>query len=193
MRGTHAGLPVRTVASGIIPAYAGNTRPAFPNRPTSWDHPRVCGEHGSGLTFGLFCTGSSPRMRGTPAAGINLPQGKGIIPAYAGNTQRYFTTVQPFRDHPRVCGEHTMREQMDYFNQGSSPRMRGTRCKQVAASVHHGIIPAYAGNTRFHPFDAIQVGDHPRVCGEHNSISSLLLSLSGSSPRMRGTPQRFQR
>ena len=30
--------------------------------------------------------------------------------------------------------------------------------------------------------------DHPRVCGEHNIASTQALRMSGSSPRMRGTP-----
>ena len=31
--------------------------------------------------------------------------------------------------------------------------------------------------------------DHPRVCGEHRSMSCRMVGLLGSSPRMRGTPQ----
>ena len=30
----------------------------------------------------------------------------GIIPAYAGSTDRSQDNRQPTRDHPRVCGEH---------------------------------------------------------------------------------------
>ncbi len=32
--------------------------------------------------------------------------------------------------------------------------------------------------------------DHPRACGEHNAKTAPLLSPWGSSPRLRGTPQR---
>ncbi len=45
MRGTLFLSVIACRPCGIIPAYAGNTRPAFPNRSASWDHPRVCGEH----------------------------------------------------------------------------------------------------------------------------------------------------
>ena len=32
------------------------------------------------------------------------------------------------------------------------------------------------------------LGDHPRVCGEHPSFSTIMAASLGSSPRMRGTP-----
>ena len=51
-------------------------------------------------------SGSSPRVRGTFAYGRNLFASLRIIPACAGNIQRAFDLRVPFRDHPRVCGEH---------------------------------------------------------------------------------------
>ena len=50
-----------------------------------------------------------------------------------------------------------------------------------------GIIPAYAGNTEVPAPDLLVHGDHPRVCGEHQLFKDVLESISGSSPRMRGT------
>ena len=66
MRGTFA--PCRAVAAelGIIPAYAGNTSRQDTDIQCGWDHPRVCGEHTSGVKTKLSDPGSSPRMRGTP-------------------------------------------------------------------------------------------------------------------------------
>ena len=51
---------------GIIPAYAGNTKPRLPVGVPSGDHPRVCGEHTAGVIPEVVVEGSSPRMRGTP-------------------------------------------------------------------------------------------------------------------------------
>ena len=45
MRGTLFDVPSVFVNMGIIPAYAGNTIPSRPFAATTWDHPRVCGEH----------------------------------------------------------------------------------------------------------------------------------------------------
>ena len=135
---------------GIIPAYAGNTAlerlvalhpqgssPHTRGTPVAllkticyaWDHPRIRGEH--------------PRVRAV--VGVL----DGIIPAYAGNTApasmitnyqvgssphtrgtlRCSLGASPAReDHPRIRGEHLLR-------QGEKQRLPR-------------IIPAYAGNTR---------------------------------------------
>ena len=67
--------------------------------------------------------------------------------------------------------------------------MRGTQGRDGHERKPGGIIPAYAGNT----FDDSQVkadfGDHPRVCGEHIRNKFRDESDTGSSPRMRGTPE----
>ena len=70
-------------------------------------------------------------------------------------------------DHPRVCGEHFQHYDVPLEPEGSSPRMRGTLNSYDVAKSHHGIIPAYAGNTWRFRVLAQSLGDHPRVCGEH--------------------------
>ena len=86
MRGTLRRWPLSYMLHRIIPAYAGNTRPAVRSRLQSEDHPRVCGEHETPGCFEGREPGSSPRMRGTPAFMLDADGGVGIIPAYAGNT-----------------------------------------------------------------------------------------------------------
>ena len=53
--------------------------------------------------------------------------------------------------------------------------------------VGHGLIPTYAGNTRTSTYAASATTAHPHVCGEHVLSIFSQNSLSGSSPRMRGT------
>ena len=86
VRGTQRLRPDGPAARGIIPACAGNTLKQRPRCSTTWDHPRVCGEH-------LFCDRmdelprvSSPRVRGTQQCRIDGIRQSGIIPACAGNT-----------------------------------------------------------------------------------------------------------
>ena len=50
-----------------------------------------------------------------------------------------------------------------------------------------GIIPACAGNTGGFTWRVYLEGDHPRVCGEHDTRGIRRLHNSGSSPRVRGT------
>ena len=86
MRGTLSRICVSSWVRRIIPAYAGNTYPLSGYTAPQGDHPRVCGEHFDVGVAELDIMGSSPRMRGTHMFGIGGAGGKGIIPAYAGNT-----------------------------------------------------------------------------------------------------------
>ncbi len=65
--------------------------------------------------------------------------------------------------------------------------MRGTPCRQRAGGVTWRIIPADAGNTVLHSFYQSWSQDHPRGCGEHQIVCSIITIFVGSSPRMRGT------
>ena len=91
------------------------------------------------------------------------------------------------RDHPRVCGEHSVVPLALESSAGSSPRMRGTLGVGVRRNVGNGIIPAYAGNTIVTFAQWTTARDHPRVCGEHGLAATARWGRTGSSPRMRGT------
>ena len=147
MRGTRSEHVSWHCRVGIIPAYAGNTTSRTSSRTLSGDHPRVCGEHVESQTGNLRKAGSSPRMRGTLSDRNDMYLMKGIIPAYAGNTQTACHAPDTIWDHPRVCGEHYGRYSLPTASVGSSPRMRGTLSLFESALSMAGIIPAYAGNT----------------------------------------------
>ena len=70
----------------ITPAYAGKRRPVPWLLSIGRDHPRVCGEKGSGIFDALIGFGSPPRMRGKVQV-IELQQLPiRITPAYAGKS-----------------------------------------------------------------------------------------------------------
>ena len=154
----------------------------------SRDHPRVCGEHEMALTDEDIMRGSSPRVRGTPELRYKYEVNGGIIPACAGNTSTTRERRCRPRDHPRVCGEHSLAAYTITLNPGSSPRVRGTRFSGVGHDRAVGIIPACAGNTEFCMLNWGMGGDHPRVCGEHRTLLPTRSDTAGSSPRVRGTP-----
>ncbi len=64
--------------------------------------------------------------------------------------------------------------------------MRGKRvwCAVRAAGVR--IIPAHAGQTSSPARAAASPADHPRACGANSTVRTMMRSVSGSSPRMRG-------
>ena len=173
---------------GIIPACAGNTRRGSRRSHPRRDHPRVCGEHSDEPFTAEEIAGSSPRVRGTLADNVHRIHDRGIIPACAGNTPMEFEPISPERDHPRVCGEHNRKVLTMCSEEGSSPRVRGTRVLGRDDEAELGIIPACAGNTSQHRPALPSFWDHPRVCGEHTSLQVMNILGKGSSPRVRGTP-----
>ena len=188
MRGTrrlhHSGRRRRR----IIPAHAGNTA-ASREAPGTWpDHPRACGEHEPIKAGTAAHAGSSPRMRGTHASRARYGGKNRIIPAHAGNTRKVLARLIVRTDHPRACGEHVMRVIVCPGDSGSSPRMRGTHALHKVQLRDGRIIPAHAGNTRRKTRAVFVNADHPRACGEHDTLESWLIDYGGSSPRMRGTP-----
>ena len=126
LRGTRPVPSMRTVHARFIPAPAGNTSTATSPRLALAVHPRACGEHARlaarRLAIDRFIpapagntawqslvvarTGSSPRLRGTPATSGCDASADAV--------------------HPRACGEHPVSGQTRAGHSGSSPRLRGT-------------------------------------------------------------------
>ena len=156
----------------------------------SWDHPRACGAHQPIRQSHLIRPGSSPRMRGSHLEKQFTNPHRGIIPAHAGLTKTICPHLWGDGDHPRACGAHPCPFDSPSMSAGSSPRMRGSRRETELLGRRRGIIPAHAGLTR-PPRGHTHAGwDHPRACGAHTSARAGGMSLTGSSPRMRGSPSR---
>ena len=173
---------------GIIPAYAGSTA-SWPETATrSPDHPRIRGEHRCDISLWPMVSGSSPHTRGAPLAPSRLLVGRGIIPAYAGSTrfQRRLGVEQP--DHPRIRGEHDCGVMVIAGTDGSSPHTRGARFSLAPSCLMPRIIPAYAGSTASPGAEPAPHPDHPRIRGEHMSMSVFEMTSPGSSPHTRGAP-----
>ena len=172
-RGAREIFAAHCASYGIIPAYAGSTAVASPGISSSWDHPRIRGEHFAGLARDAHHGGSSPHTRGAhPKAERGLHRER-IIPAYAGSTApcRQFLTAST--DHPRIRGEHRHRPTLSCHIRGSSPHTRGAPLGDRDRRRVHGIIPAYAGSTpAFLPL-AGRVADHPRIRGEHHTSTAM--------------------
>ena len=171
----------------VIPAWAGNTRPPPARRKKRPGHPRVGGEHISLPLYHPRRLGSSPRGRGTRRRLHGFAPPKRVIPAWAGNTVRPKARDAMLPGHPRVGGEHSGRITSLRAASGSSPRGRGTRLDQIDDPDGLRVIPAWAGNTTRTRRPPTSTAGHPRVGGEHDSMSHGAVSKNGSSPRGRGT------
>ena len=186
-RGTHGREQARPRSVRVIPAWAGNTH-ARRSRPCRGSgHPRVGGEH-----FGRDCraasaAGSSPRGRGTPSCHRDAGGGNRVIPAWAGNTPDDAKRNLHQAGHPRVGGEHSQIPARTLHGFGSSPRGRGTRMYRNALILLLRVIPAWAGNTADDQIHELCLTGHPRVGGEHRTMTAKTFIPGGSSPRGRGT------
>ena len=132
--------------------------------------------------------GSSPRMWGTQALESGRQQLKRFIPTHVGNSAQGQHERPNRTVHPHACGElgsgyYGMRE----FG-GSSPRMWGTLTHHAPPFGRGRFIPTHVGNS-FSQSRRRQYGPvHPHACGELMPMPISGSSLSGSSPRMWGTP-----
>ena len=192
--GEHVSSRTRVLlAFRFIPACAGNTVAMHSYESAGPVHPRVCGEHGAVGEGRYTSIGSSPRVRGTLGGVGDLRPFRRFIPACAGNTaaRSRLRTVSPV--HPRVCGEHGTTPSGNNASNGSSPRVRGTQPQSTTPTCARRFIPACAGNTRCPPARSPRRPVHPRVCGEHVRRLGSVQPCCGSSPRVRGTPQRPHR
>ena len=85
-----------------------------------------------------------------------------------------------------MCGEKRLRPCPSLPPSGSPPRVRGkvrVACSNLTA---RRITPACAGKRRRECSTNVRTEDHPRVCGEKNSIDCKKSINQGSPPRVRG-------
>ena len=146
----------------------------------------MCGEHCCTCALMPAIVGSSPHVRGAPITKATVPMMNGIIPACAGSTFRPRGHVSGYRDHPRMCGEHSFNIHQFAGEQGSSPHVRGALLQRQRHRIRAGIIPACAGSTWSMAIGTAWDGDHPRMCGEHRISVNTVSSSAGSSPHVRG-------
>ena len=166
MRGKGVPSSLIEIAPGITPAHAGKRWSPWTTPARRRDHPRACGEK---VPRGRFCR--PPRW---------------ITPAHAGKSLWRHFLSRTGRDHPRTCGEKRNQRERKASGAGSPPHMRGKGSLKLGAEVRQGITPAHAGKRVGPKLRPLLLWDHPRTCGEKESIIRSAVRLLGSPPRMRG-------
>ena len=188
VRGKRPCARVAGLAGRLIPARAGKT-PISPACCASTPaHPRACGENAFITAQQQLLSGSSPRVRGKRTGMRLFPEIPGLIPARAGKTSESAQASQPYRAHPRACGENLGGPGRLLISSGSSPRVRGKLLPGRLLIINIRLIPARAGKTRGDASACVCLWAHPRACGE-NAVHVIECEAGdGSSPRVRGKP-----
>ena len=148
VRGILRAAQVTLTSARSIPACAGNPIAGSGSGSLPRVHPRVCGESPCTAPDPTVTRGPSPRVRGIRRT-VHVPQdGRGSIPACAGNPS--WPTHRRPRSwvHPRVCGESPLYTFTTWEATGPSPRVRGILRLSFRNANGEGSIPACAGNPR---------------------------------------------
>ena len=110
----------------------------------------------------------------------------GITPACAGTTSALCSSLISFRDHPRMCGDHSCNCTSSTVSRGSPPHVRGPLAISCIPPLWEGITPACAGTTISLALWTGFLRDHPRMCGDHQEIGEIKPFFPGSPPHVRG-------
>ena len=172
----------------ITPAPAGKTKQIEKLKNSSEDHPRTCGENDKGVCLHKCLRGSPPHLRGKPKSKITIIISVGITPAPAGKTHAPVYVLDSMRDHPRTCGENSMRSRAKSTPPGSPPHLRGKPLLSLLFSSILRITPAPAGKTKQWILHRLKHRDHPRTCGENLHGEIVEIVAQGSPPHLRGKP-----
>ncbi len=101
---------------------------------------------------------------------------------------RTLLSVQMTKDHPRLRGDHSGKQQ-DYGEAlGSPPLAQGPLGLGCDQPVGDGITPAYAGTTPCRRTRGRSTRDHPRLRGDHALYGTHKGWRLGSPPLTRGPP-----
>ena len=127
-------------------------------------------------------------MRGNLLRHDRRRDGRGSIPAGAGQPTAIARSTRPATVYPRGCGATRYMTDPHGTSWGLSPRVRGNRCGVPVAARRAGSIPAGAGQPprRFSPRSGSRV--YPRGCGATSITTAVVSPFSGLSPRVRGNP-----
>ncbi len=188
MWGTHQAGGELVRLGRFIPTHVGNSSCTNGKSQNTSVHPHACGELNSQSQRGTTPVGSSPRMWGTPGVGQGDDEGPRFIPTHVGNSPTGQRIQGSIPVHPHACGELYENPHLPPLRVGSSPRMWGTLLDGLRVRVPIRFIPTHVGNSASTSSSHSRISVHPHACGELGIRVPSAISITGSSPRMWGTP-----
>ena len=165
VRGNRWGTASVRARAGSIPACAGEPAAGLSTAQIWPVYPRVCGGTHSPFRQASGSKGLSPRVRGNRFRHSGNGDGRGSIPACAGEPGDPGQQVHGHRVYPRVCGGTPAGETPAGPKSGLSPRVRGNRRGARPDPDGPGSIPACAGEPSASTLPEAFVTVYPRVCG----------------------------
>ena len=149
-------------------------------------YPRACGGTcGLGLRR-RAAGGLSPRVRGNRSRRACPRFPSGSIPARAGEPTTAAMSSDFPKVYPRACGGTARRPPPMKTTLGLSPRVRGNPGYGPEGPLHHGSIPARAGEPSPRLPRPSKRRVYPRACGGTPANQSEQKDYAGLSPRVRG-------
>ena len=125
-------------------------------------------------------------MWGQDACSCSIGSNDRIIPTRVGTRTLTVTGAAIVEDHPHACGDKLACQIRQRVNVGSSPRVWGQDEWVFSERDRRRIIPTRVGTSWQEPFRVGSPEDHPHACGDKSSITALVASSIGSSPRVWG-------
>ncbi len=171
---------------GSIPAGAGEPPPWRSLRPQIRVYPRGCGGTAPEPIGRVLALGLSPRVRGNRLPGRERRDGRGSIPAGAGEPRSARPSTRANGVYPRGCGGTWRRPTPARTSRGLSPRVRGNRARPGRRADGHGSIPAGAGEPSSPRNTPPEKAVYPRGCGGTTLHRQPQPFGGGLSPRVRG-------
>ncbi len=135
VRGSPPQTPVDELGQGSIPACAGEPCHSYPMLTVTTVYPRVCGGATIERAIEPSSAGLSPRVRGSRSHDPADCNGRGSIPACAGEPIVLAGVQFDVGVYPRVCGGAGLLVAGHLLYQGLSPRVRGS---------HHQAHPLHS-------------------------------------------------
>ena len=177
------GKPARK--SRITPACAGKTDSQARLVRSAGDHPRMCGKDCRAVFHTLLQGGSPPHVRERLDEPLKDEPVIRITPACAGKTSVSLAVLDPWRDHPRMCGKDGFTQSSTKACRGSPPHVRERPRIDELVAAKVGITPACAGKTSLCVFSLSSRRDHPRMCGKDTEHGVARHDGRGSPPHVR--------
>ncbi len=176
------------IGHGSIPARAGQPTGSIRSSSGARVHPRSRGAAPDPTTQAELAPGPSPLARGSRQRKFRSVDGRGSIPARAGQPETSRRDDGLPGVHPRSRGAAFASEIGLLTPEGPSPLARGSRGGRVNALCHAGSIPARAGQPQ--PAISLRVMPrvHPRSRGAAARARRWTPSARGPSPLARGSP-----